>query len=86
MRFARRFTVLFLILILATVLILVFGSVVNPKIFCSLPFSAMGFVILIFPFCTPQTVQAVGLKKSILIGRCLGVLVIALGAFFYFYI
>jgi hypothetical protein len=85
LRFGKRFSPLFLGLIIACTVALIALSVTAPRL-VSLPMAAMGFVILFFPFCTPQTVQALGLKKSVLIGRIVGVIVIALGIFMYFWI
>lgn len=81
--FGKRFSPLFLGLILVCVVTLIVLSVTVPR-FATLPMAAMGFVILFLPFCTPQTVQMLGLKKSAVIGRILGVIVIALGIFMYF--
>lgn len=83
--FAKRFTSLFLGLIVVIIVALLALSVTVPRLI-SIPMAAMGCVILLLPFCTPQTVHALGLKKSILIGRILGVIVIALGIFMYFWI
>ena len=85
LRFAKRFTPLFLGLMAVIVVALIALSVTAPRLI-SIPMAAMGCVILFLPFCTPQTVQAVGLKKSVLIGRIMGVIVIALGIFMYFWI
>lgn len=83
LRFAKRFTPLFLGLIIISTIALLALSVTAPRL-ASLPVAAMGCVILFLPFCTPQTVQALGLKKSILIGRIMGILVMVLGFLFYF--
>ena len=85
LRFAKRFSPLFLGLIIVIIVALLALSVTAPRLI-SIPMAAMGCVILFLPFCTPQTVQALGLKKSILVGRILGIIVIALGIFMYFWI
>lgn len=84
LKYAKKTGPIFLILTIACIVTILIGSVSNHKI-VYYSMAAMGVIVLIFPFCTPQTTQVVGLKKSILIGRCLGILVIALGIFFYFY-
>lgn len=85
LHFAKRLSPLFLGLIIVIIIALLALSVTAARL-SSIPMTAMGCVILFLPFCTPQTIQALGLKKSILIGRILGVIVIALGIFMYFWI
>jgi hypothetical protein len=81
----KRFTPFFLGLIGICVVALLATSVTIPR-YGGLCLAGMGAVILFLPFCTPQTVQALGLRKSVRIGRVTGILIIALGIFLFFWI
>lgn len=78
----KRFSPLFIGLILVCVVTAIVLSFTVPH-FASLPVAAMGFVALFLPFCTSQTVQVLGLKKSAVIGRISGIILIAIGIFMY---
>ncbi len=43
----------------------------------------LGLTVLLFPFVTPQTVKAVGLRKGMMLGRLLGVVLLVLGLFLF---
>jgi hypothetical protein len=42
-------------------------------------FASMGLILIIFPYCTPQTIAMIGAAKSIIIARILGGIIFALG-------
>lgn len=72
---------LFLGIIFGTVFLMVIASGMVAAFNCDnlygllITYAAMfvlGATIMVFPFCTPQTVQWFGIKKSKIIGRCLG--------------
>jgi hypothetical protein len=44
-----------------------------------LSFSSIGLVLIIFPFCTPQTISMMGVAKSIIIARVIGGVFFTLG-------
>jgi hypothetical protein len=39
----------------------------------------LGLTVLLFPFVTPQTVQIFGLRKGMMLGRLLGVILLVMG-------
>ena len=41
--------------------------------------SVIGLTVLLFPFVTPQTVQIFGLRKGMLLGRLLGIILVVMG-------
>lgn len=43
-------------------------------------FTSVGLILIIFPFCTPETIAVTGAAKSIKIARIIGGLIFALGA------
>lgn len=51
----------------------------NNNILMALGIMLTGTVIIIFPFCTPETVKLLGYKKSKSLGRILGAALIAVG-------
>lgn len=81
----NRHGMLFLGLTLGSVFLMVIGSgIVNALNFDGryallivfIALVVVGLTIIKFPFCTPQTVQLVGIKKAKIVGRCLGFIVI----------
>jgi hypothetical protein len=44
-------------------------------------FLTLGITVAVFPFATPQTVQALGMRSSIILGRVLAFLLIMYGGF-----
>jgi len=51
----------------------------NNNILMALGVMLMGTVVIIFPFCTPDTVKLLGYKESKILGRILGIITIAVG-------
>lgn len=47
--------------------------------------SLLGMLVIIFPFTTPETIHWLGIKKSIILMRALGVLTILIGIFIAFH-
>ena len=43
-------------------------------------FASIGLVLILFPFCTPETIAMMGMAKSIKIARIIGGAIFALGA------
>lgn len=76
--YAARFGRLFLALVLVSTAILLAGAFVSPRDFVAgqllvaLGLLALGGVVLVFPFATPETVAMVGLRRSIRLARAAG--------------
>jgi hypothetical protein len=81
---AEKYAKLFLVLLLTPVLLVIPGFFFLDQmlLFVALMFFIMGVVIIIFPFTTPQTVDMVGVKKSLLLGRICGGICILMGVVF----
>ena len=71
----RLFLPLMLILTVATVV----GAFGESRLLAAAPLIGMGILALILPFCTPETVQMMGLETSIRLARISGLILIALG-------
>ncbi|WP_322569427.1 hypothetical protein [Rhodohalobacter sp.] len=86
---ARRFLglIIFIILfLLLTPLIILLAPLSDHVALHLVGFSmmALGFVIYIYPFATPETLQVLGIKKSIIACRISGVLICLIGTGFIF--
>lgn len=78
--FALRYSPLFLILMAALLLAMIVLSVLGSEVAVGVTVVLIGLLFVVFPFSTPETVQMMGLRKSIRLARGLGVLTAALGA------
>lgn len=81
LQYYERYKGLFAVLTVFCIGFMIYGSVGNLRL-CQYAFLAMGAVIVVFPFCTPTSIDLWGLKRSKVIGRILGVLVILVGFLF----
>lgn len=81
---ARHFTTLFLVLIGLDMAVLVFGSVFAPHLTVGPSMMFLGLLVVVFPFCTPQTFAILGIRKTIWIGRAAGLVTILLGLWIQF--
>lgn len=70
---------LFLPLVLILTVAMVVGAHGNSLLLAAAPLIGMGILALILPFCTPETVQMVGIQTSIRLARLSGLILIALG-------
>ncbi len=77
----RRFAVLFVSLMTLLSVATVFCAVLGQLTFLGLTVVLMGLVLLVLPFPTPETVNAFGLKKSIILVRAIALVVIVLGVY-----
>lgn len=66
-------------IIIGFLLILIGVFIGNNNILMALGIMLTGTVIIIFPFCTPETVKLLGYKRSKSLGRILGVVLIVVG-------
>ncbi|RMH85686.1 MAG: hypothetical protein D6681_16105 [Calditrichaeota bacterium] len=76
--YALKYTPVVIVAFIGLTLLMMVGAFWQPKIIPGLLF-LMAVVIWKFPFATPQTVEAVGLKTSIFLARLGGVLVLITG-------
>lgn len=77
--FAKKYEKLFLVLIFVPMILCTFASFILGEWVVCLMMVILGAAITLFPFCTPQTIQLTGVKKSVLIGRILGIVLIGMG-------
>lgn len=76
---ARRFGPLFIgLAVLSMISLIISGGYSYMNLFIA-SFASMGLIMIIFPFCTPQTIAMVGVAKSIIIARILGGIFFASG-------
>ena len=66
----------FLAVISASMLLIMFGPVFNNWLF-AVGWALMGLDIFIFPFGTPQTFAWLGIKKTVVVIRIMGLFIIA---------
>ena len=62
-----------------SMLIIIFGSVLAGTQMTGIGCIVLGLGVLIWPFCTPETVRMVGYQRSRILGRVLAVVCILLG-------
>ncbi|MFH0948031.1 MAG: hypothetical protein V1833_03435 [Elusimicrobiota bacterium] len=81
--YAKRFGFFFLVIIgLSTVSVIAVSSLVCEEIVnyvVGSDISLIGILIIIFPFATPETVAILGVKKSIILMRVVGIVLLILG-------
>lgn len=76
---ARRYGLLFIgLAVLSLISLIISGGYSSENGFIA-SIAFMGLILIIFPFCTPQTISMVGVAKSIIIARILGGIFFALG-------
>lgn len=81
--FAKKYEKLFLALVIIPMIICTFASFILGEWVVCLMIVILGATLTLFPFCTPQTIQLTGVKKSVLIGRILGIALIVWGIFWW---
>lgn len=81
--FAKKYEKLFLALVIIPMIICTFASLILGEWVVCLMIVILGATLTLFPFCTPQTIQLTGVKKSVLIGRILGIALIVGGIFWW---
>lgn len=81
--FAKKYEKLFLALVFIPMIICTFASFILGEWVVCLMIVILGATLTLFPFCTPQTIQLTGVKKSVLIGRILGIALIVGGIFWW---
>lgn len=81
--FAKKYEKLFLALVIIPMIICTFASFILGEWVVCLMIVILGATLTPFPFCTPQTIQLTGVKKSVLIGRILGIALIVWGIFWW---
>jgi len=78
--FGNKYQYVFLaLLIIETVLFCIMMFFIDPWASMGMLFAAMGVTIFVFPFCTPQTFDMLGVKGTIKLARVLGIILIAVG-------
>ena len=76
---ARRYALPFIgLMVLSMISMIIAGGYSAMNVFIA-SFASIGLIIIIFPFCTPQTIAMVGVAKSIIIGRILGGIIFVSG-------
>ena len=76
-RYIQRFLPVFWIGMTLTVALFLASNFVRATTWCVLAaFFSLGLTLLLCPFTTPQTVDLLGLRRSFLIGRIAGVVVV----------
>lgn len=63
-------------IIIGFIIVVISVLMQNNNNLMSIGLMTMGITITIFPFCTPDTIKLVGYKKSKIIGRILGLVLI----------
>lgn len=81
--FAKKYEKLFLALVIIPMIICTFASFILGEWVVCLMIVILGATLTLFPFCTPQTIQLTGVKKSVMIGRILGIALIVGGIFWW---
>lgn len=80
----RRHALLFLGLIAMSLIGLMTPTVCSDNYWSGyvfvLSFASIGLVLILFPFCTPETVSMMGVAKSIKTARIIGGVILALGS------
>jgi len=80
----RRHALLFLGLIVLSLFGLIVSAIFHNNDWSGylfiLSFASIGLVLILFPFCTPETVSIMGVAKSIKIARIMGGVIFAIGA------
>jgi hypothetical protein len=78
--FGNKYQYVFLaLLIIEMVLFCVLAFFMDPWASMGILFVAMGVTIFVFPFCTPQTFEMMGVKGTVKLARVLGVILIIAG-------
>ncbi|MBN1795158.1 MAG: hypothetical protein JW804_00645 [Sedimentisphaerales bacterium] len=81
----RRYAILFVSLMIIGIFGVVMPSVFYNNVWSGylfiMSFESMGLVLVIFPFCAPETMAMMGVAKSIRIARIMGGAFFAVGAF-----
>ncbi len=79
----RRYALLFLSLIAICLIGLITSTICSDNFWAGylfiLSFASLGLVLILFPFCTPETISMVGVAKSITLVRIIGGVIFALG-------
>ena len=73
---------LFLLCIVASVIVpMAIMFIMDPDSFIALPLMLifLGLTVVVFPFCTPETVESFSLRTSVKIGRGLGAVMVVIG-------
>ena len=79
-KFSERYVYAFIALLLFSLVafgILIFFT--DPLIAMGIMFAIMGVTIAVFPFCTPETFEMLGVKGTIRLGRVLGLIMVVVG-------
>lgn len=82
-KYANKFLIAVISLSFAFVFVLVLPKSISPY-FLSLGLVLMGILCYLFPFVTPETVKMIGMKKSILTAKVLGIIIALFGTFICF--
>jgi len=78
--FGNKYQYVFLaLLIIETILFCVMAFFADILISTGVLFVAMGITLSVFPFCTPQTFDMLGVKGTIKLARAIGVIMITVG-------
>lgn len=79
----RRYALLFLGLITLSLIGLITPTIYSDSYWSGYlfitSFTSIGLVLILFPFCTPETISMTGVAKSIKIARIIGGVIFALG-------
>lgn len=70
--YARRYGPLFIGLVVLSLISFIISASYEHFNLSMASFASMGLIMIIFPFCTPQTIAMVGVAKSIIIARIIG--------------
>ena len=77
--FTRRYAPVFIILLAVLLAISLIGAAVKQEIIADGAIAAVGLTIVALPFSTHQTVQMLGVRTSVLVGRVAGTLLMLMG-------
>ena len=76
---AKRYALPFIgLMVLSMISMIIAGGYSAMNVFIA-SFASIGLIIIIFPFCTPQTINMIGVAKSIIIARIIGGIIFASG-------
>ncbi len=78
--YAKRYGPLFIGLVVLSLISFIISASYEHFNLSIASFACMGLILIIFPFCTPQTIGMIGVAKSIIIGRIIGGIFFASGA------
>src|SRR5216684_1673800 len=78
----QRFGLAFVIcMVVLTMLVIPIATVMRWYAFLGVIVALIGVIFIAFPFATPETVKAIGIKNSIRLARTLGLVIVVVGVY-----